>query len=119
MLDDDAAFTEEVDRQLLELLDEKCGGENTSAHWYVMLAGVLRRRENPQRAIECYETALNMNYGQVQWRLNLAQLLAEQGQVVEAVRQAEICLRLSPGLRDAQRLIERLSSARAPRLPGH
>jgi len=77
-----------------------------------MLARVQRRHQNAEKAIECYRKALAMDYGQVQWRLSLAQLLSEEGRIVEAIHEAKICLRLSPGLREAERLIERLSVAR-------
>jgi tetratricopeptide (TPR) repeat protein len=112
MLEDDVEFGQDVDRRLLDQLEQKCRRDDTSAHWYAMLARVQRRHQNAERAIECYRRALAMDYGQVQWRLSLAYLLSEEGRVVEAIHEAEICLRLSPGLREAERLIERLSVAR-------
>lgn len=119
MLDDDAEFAEEVDRKLLDLLDQKCREDGASAYWHAMLAGVLRRHGNPERAIACYRRALILNYGQVRWRLNLAQLLSEQGLAVEAIREAGICLQLSPGLGAAERLIKRLSLVQTSRKTSH
>jgi len=112
MLDDDAEFGKDVDRRLLDQLEQKCRQDDTPACWYAMLARVQRKHQNAERAIECYRRALAMDYGQVQWRLSLAYLLSEEGRVVEAIHEAEVCLRLSPGLREAERLIERLSVAR-------
>jgi tetratricopeptide (TPR) repeat protein len=118
MLDDDAEFGKDVDRKLLDQLEEKCRENDASAHWYAMLAGVQRRHQNSEKAIEYYRKALAMDYGQVRWRLSLAQLLSEQGLVVEAIHEAEVCLRLSPGLRAAERLIARLSVAQTSQSDG-
>jgi hypothetical protein len=50
-----------------------------------------------------------LNYGQVQWRLALARLLAETNRIPEAIHEARICLRLRPEFKAAKRLIEKLS----------
>jgi tetratricopeptide (TPR) repeat protein len=111
LLDEDTEFAQEVDRKLLDLLDRKCRQDDASAYWHAMLAGVQRRQQNVEKAIECYRKALMLDYGQVGWRLSLAQLLSEQGLIAEAIHEAEICLRLSPGFRAAERLIAGLSIA--------
>ena len=115
MLDGDAVFAEEIDRKLLDLLDQKCCEEGTSAYWHAMLAALLDRHGQPDRAIESYEKALEIHYGQVQWRLRLAQLLSKQGRVPEAIRHANICLQLSPDLDAARRLIAQLSIVQTSR----
>ena len=62
-----------------------------------------------EAAIEHYRLALALDYGQVNWRFSLARLLADSGSITEAIHQARICLRLRPGFRAAERLIEDLS----------
>ena len=109
MLDASAEFNEEVDQRLLELLEQKCREETSPAYWHAMLASLSHRQGNPERAIECYRKALLKNYGHIYWRFHLAQLLSECGFVAEAIREARICLQLSPDFDAARRLIERLS----------
>lgn len=118
MLDDDADLTQEVDAKLVDLLEQKCRGDSVAAEWYAMLADAQRRRGNAKTAIACYRKALDVEYGQIQWRLRLSQLLAEQGFVPQAIQQARICLRLSPGNPAADRLLDRLS-VQSPQGDGH
>jgi len=118
MLDDAAEFSQEVDQRLLDLLDRECREEDAPAYRYVMLGSLLRRQGNLERASECYRKALDMDYGQVYWRLNLAQLLSERNLVAEAIHQASICLQLSPDLDAAKRLIQRLSVTPTSRAMG-
>ena len=62
-----------------------------------------------EAAIELYRRALALDYGQLQWRLALATLLAQTGQVADAIQEAKTCLRLHPGFEAARKLIEDLS----------
>ena len=73
------------------------------------LANIFRKNQDDEAAIEHYRRALNMDYGQVQWRYALAKLLAETGRVQEAEHEARICLQLSPQFKAAKKLIEELS----------
>jgi tetratricopeptide (TPR) repeat protein len=73
------------------------------------LANVYRKQKDVESAIEYYNRALALDYGQVQWRLTLARLLADTGKIAEAIHEARICLRLRPQLEAAKRLIEQLS----------
>ena len=61
-------------------------------------------------AIQYYRQALDMEYGQVKWRVSLAELLAQIGDIPEAMRQAEICLHLNPQYDPASNLIARLKA---------
>ena len=73
------------------------------------MAKVIQYEQDYESAIEYYRRALALEYGRVSWRLQLARLLAETGQVPEAVHEARICLRLRPQMRAARKLIEDLS----------
>lgn len=49
------------------------------------------------------------DYDQIGWHYALAQLLAAEDRVDDAMREARICLRLRPDHAAAKRLIEQLS----------
>ncbi len=119
MLGDDSRFAQEVDDRLLDLLEQKCREESASAYWHALLADMQQRRNNPERAIACYRNALAKDYGHVRWRLKLARLYAQQGLSAKAAHEAQLCLRLSPGLRAAERLLEDISVARASQGDGY
>lgn len=69
------------------------------------LADLYARQGTDASAIDYYRRALTLDYGHVDWRLRLARLLDKIGHYEEAVREARICLRLRPDMRDAQALI--------------
>lgn len=119
MLDTDTDFAQEVDNKLFDMVQRRCRQDDASAQWYAMLAEMQRRRENPRAAIESYGKALERDYGQVQWRLRRAQLMAEQGDIAKARHELQICLRLSPNLDAADRLLRNLSLTHAPLVDSH
>jgi tetratricopeptide (TPR) repeat protein len=112
MLDGDSEYAAEVDKRLLDMLEQRCSDEDAAAYWHAMLAEMRQRQGDLPRAVESFRKALALDYGHIQWRLRLAQLLADQGLVDEAIHEAQICLRLSPGNHAAERLLERLSVVR-------
>ena len=57
-----------------------------------------------EEAVECYRRALALNYGQVSWRLQLAELLVKMDRVNEAMEEAKICLQLHPRYAPASKL---------------
>jgi tetratricopeptide (TPR) repeat protein len=74
------------------------------------LAHADRQNGNLDASIELYRRALAQDYNRVEWRLALAQALADDGQVNEAIHEAKICLRLRPQYRPATALLEKLNS---------
>ncbi|TWU25783.1 O-antigen ligase family protein [Bythopirellula polymerisocia] len=80
-----------------------------SASEYIQMATLENQQENYAAAIPYFNRALALDYGQVGWRLALAQTLAKVGQHEAAIREAKICLRLRPGYPAATRLIEEVS----------
>ncbi|MBN1182659.1 MAG: O-antigen ligase family protein [Bacteroidales bacterium] len=102
-------IAKEVQLQITELLKEKCAGPDVTASALASLANIFRKENNYEQAIEHYRRALSMEYNQVYWRYALARLLADTGKVAEAIHEADICLRLSPGFEAAKRLIDELS----------
>ncbi len=93
----------------VQALKAQCEKPGTSASTLASVAGIWRQEKNIRAAIECYQRALALDYGQVGWRLELATLLAETGRIAEAMHEARVCLRLSPQLASARKLLEDLS----------
>jgi O-antigen ligase/tetratricopeptide (TPR) repeat protein len=95
--------------EVVRLLEQKCREPDAPAPAFARLASVCRKDGRIAEAIEYYRQALVLDYGEVDWRLNLALLLAESGDVREAIREARVCLRFRPEYAAAKRLIARLS----------
>ena len=93
----------------LAMLKQRSQQPDAPAWVLAALAAALRCEKDSEAAIDCYRQALALEYGQVAWRLALAELLAQAGRVREATHHARICLRLRPGMPAAKRLIEKLS----------
>jgi tetratricopeptide (TPR) repeat protein len=102
-------IVEKAQARVVELLKEICSGPDASASALASLANVYRRENDNEAAIEHYRRALALDYGQVQWRLARARLLADTDKIPEAIQEARICLRLRPQFEAATRLIEQLS----------
>jgi tetratricopeptide (TPR) repeat protein len=79
------------------------------------LADADYKRRDFASAAEFYRRALNQDYKQVQWRLQLARALKELGQFDDALHEARICLRIHPRDHEAESLIEDLATrAKSP-----
>lgn len=95
--------------QAKELLISKCSEPAAPAWAFANLANIYRKESDQDKAVEYYQRALALNYGQVDWRFNLAKMLAEIGRISEAIHEARICLRLRPQFKAAENLIAELS----------
>lgn len=103
------ALAEQARAQVIELLKLRARQPDAPASVFASLGNIYRRENNSEAAIEHYRRALALDYGQVGWRMTLAGLLADKGSVPEAIHEARICLRLTPQLRAAEKLIADLS----------
>lgn len=92
-----------------EQLKRRCERSDAPASAHASLAGYYRREGNIEAAIRQYRRALMKDYDQIGWHYALAQLLAAEDRVDDAMREARICLRLRPDHAAAKRLIEQLS----------
>ena len=95
--------------QVAILLKEKCAQPDVAPGTLAALAGVYLRDKEFEAAVEYFQRALALDYGNTNWRLTLARTLAQQGKNEEAIHQARICLRLRPQMTAATRFIEQLS----------
>jgi len=91
------------------LLEEKCTTSEASASDNVSLARIYKQLHDNNSAIEYYRRALTLDYSKIPWRIELAKLFAEAGNVPEAMNQARICLRISPSSKEAEKLLTDLS----------
>jgi tetratricopeptide (TPR) repeat protein len=102
-------IVEQTRQRVTDLLKARCQEPDAPAWALASLANTYKRENNNDKAIECYRRALTLDYGQVNWRFMLARLLADTGQVREAIHEARICLRLRPQFKAAEELIANLS----------
>ena len=102
-------LADQAREKLRVLLETQCSGSDASVEDLACLAGIYERQRNYDEAIRYYRRVLELDYGQVLRRLQLARLLSKQGQIREAIHEARICLRLRPQSKAARKLIGDLS----------
>jgi hypothetical protein len=102
-------LAEQALQKAKELLEIKCAQPNASAGDFASLANVYSSQQANEKAIEYYRSALELDYGQVHWRYELARLLTETDRIPEALHEARICVRLRPQFKEAERLVADLS----------
>ena len=102
-------LAEQTIDKIKNLLEAKCSGDNASAAEFALLGDIHRRRGGDEAAIQCYRRALVMDYGRVEWRLELARLLVRARRMPDAMREAKICLHLRPESKVAEELVANLS----------
>jgi O-antigen ligase len=100
-----AALQEKASRLRRAQLIELCRDPNASAADLAEMAEIYRSENRLPESMRYYQRALVLNYGQVEWRLHLAQAMLAAGRPNDAVNEAEICLRLKPQSDAAQQVI--------------
>ena len=95
--------------KVTELLEAKCDEPDVPATVFAALGYVYYKDNRQAEAIDCFRRGLALDYGQVDWRLTLAKLLADTDRTSDAIHEARICLRLNPQLKPAEKLIAQLS----------
>lgn len=111
------ALAVEARAQGVRILAERSKRPDATPELLASLAGIYQTEKQTEAAIDLYSRALLMEYTRVDWRMNLARLLAGAGQLDKAIQQAEICLRLRPGHPAAEQLVGELM-VRQTRSPG-
>ena len=108
-MEEQKELVEKARAQVITLLKKKCSQPDAPAAAFASMASIYGREGDNKMAIEHYRRALALDYSHVQWRLNLARLLAETDKIPEAIHEARIGLRLRPQFKAAQKLIADLS----------
>lgn len=88
------------------LLADRSKGPHPTAGDLAAYAEMLNKRRDYAAAVDQYRRALAMNFGQSDWRMQLAKTLVAAGRVDEARQEATICLRQRPGWEEARQLAE-------------
>jgi len=94
---------------LLSVMEGRSSRGLAEPREFAELAVYYGREGHLEKAIEYYKRALFGDYGKVYWRLALAKLLAQAGDVSEAMNQCRICLKMNPGFASAKDLLGELS----------
>ena len=102
-------LAEHARRKIKDLLEARCSQSDAAGSVFASLAKIYRKQQDNNLAIEYYRRALVLDYAQVYWRFELAQLLADVEKIPEAMDEARICLRLHPQFKEAERLVADLS----------
>ncbi len=103
------ALAAQANRRALALLRTRCEASDVPAELLIRLAKEDYRRKDLAGAAECYKRALLLDYGQVEWRMDLARVLAEENRIPEAMSEVRVCLRLREEYADAKVLLGELS----------
>jgi tetratricopeptide (TPR) repeat protein len=93
------------------VLQAACDKPDASAATLASLAGLRRANGEHAAAITLYRRALLLHPDSVEWRLELARSLADSGNSGEALREAELCVRMGGRTPQVEELINRLSPA--------
>jgi tetratricopeptide (TPR) repeat protein len=105
-----AGLTAELHDAAATRLRRRAAALDATPQELVSLARIENAGGDRQAAIELYRRAVAQDYRQIDWRLELAKLLAESNQLDEAIREVEKCLRLRPHHTPAVQLLDQLVS---------
>lgn len=105
-------FAVQAKAEAVALLKERCRQPDPPAWALASVGDSFYENADYLAAIEYFRRALALEYGQVDWRLNLANSLARTGQIDEAIHESRICLRLRPRLAAAEYLLTDLKAHR-------
>jgi hypothetical protein len=95
--------------RMQKILQQQCSTPDAPAQILALLAEIYGRQKEYDKAIDCYQRALALDYSQLKWRIELAKTLAAANSLPEALHEAKICLRIYPCSKEAQKLAEDLS----------
>ena len=115
---EDCDLATTVREKAVAMLKADCERDDVPSWELAMMANSCFQDDNYDEAVKWYRRALISDYDQVGWRINLAQALVKIGQPEDAMREARICLRLSPKMGAAKKLIGDLSLSMRPAATG-
>lgn len=108
-------LVQNIKAQLLKLARDAADKNPRDPRNWASLAENLISNQAPNgEVIIAYTRALDLEYGNLGWRIRLAQLLKAEGKREEAVSQAEICLRIDQQMAEAKALLASLRGLPAP-----
>lgn len=113
-MEEQKELVEKARANVVALLKKKCSQPDAPPAVFAAMANIYGREGETEAAIEHYRRALTLDYSHVQWRLNLARLLAKTNRIPEAIHEARISLRLKPQFKAAEKFIADLSVSPGP-----
>jgi len=108
--DEHGALAAGARQKVFELLEKRANEPDVTAGTLAALAALYASEKRSDEAMDLYGRALNMDYGNLAWRMDMARLLEATGNFDEAIHYCKICLRLKPGYGPAKDMIERLAT---------
>jgi len=102
-------YAQQAQQKMITALEKKCNNGSAAAWESRLLGSSYKTLGRNEEAIKCYRRALRLKYDQVQWRFELANLLAECDEAKEAMDEARVCLQLKPGFSAAKNLLAECS----------
>ncbi|HEX8323497.1 MAG TPA: O-antigen ligase family protein [Tepidisphaeraceae bacterium] len=109
----EAALAARCRTDVERLLISESEADGAGADLWVGRANYERANGRPAEAVSWQQKAVESDYGRIDWRMDLARMLAEIGNRDEALRHVRICLRLRPKMPEAESLLAAYSSGRA------
>jgi tetratricopeptide (TPR) repeat protein len=106
--DADVAARDALLKHVLELADST---EIADSERLYVQAAAAAMQGNSATAIEQYKEAVFQRPNEIRWRFELAQLLAVNGDLEEAEREARWCLRARPRTREYREFLENLHNS--------
>ena len=110
----DPALSQRCVKEAETLLVAEAQAKDVSAATLADLANLYQSQARPTDAIEYYRRALALDYGQVSWRVQLANSLATADRYNEAARELQICLRQRPKMPEAETLLAQYAARVRP-----
>jgi tetratricopeptide (TPR) repeat protein len=99
-----ARMTNEIRSAAIDVLRWRAAQPNAAPWELAELAGIDFREQSLDSAIRLYRRAVNLDYGNIAWRLELARALDAAQQYQDAFDEVQVCLRLRPQYPPAQEL---------------
>ena len=109
-----AQLAEEIRLRSQAALTAEAQKPEPSVQTLAAMADLLQRQGDLPGAVAYYRRAIDGNFGNVDWHLGLARVLARLGETAQAVQEADICLRLKPDSAAARQMLSDLATPPAP-----
>lgn len=106
-------LVERCRREATALLFKAVESPDATDNELAEVAQIYDNQGKEDEAAKYYELALTKNYGQVDWRFRLAQLMIKSGNTTAAEKELRVCLRLRPSMNDAQSMLDKLTAQEA------
>jgi O-antigen ligase len=103
-----ASLSDGIKADAASSLRRHADGPDVQPYELASLALLDQQKGDHESSIALYRRALAQEYNQVDWRLNLARVLAATGQIDDAIHEVRICLRLRPHYLPARALLDDL-----------